>query len=350
VAGVTGVTGVTGAQSPVGWYVHHQGRGHVHRLEAVAARMDRPPHVLSSAPAPPGWRGGWEVLPLDVDDAPPRDPTAGGTLHWAPLGVDGLLRRGADVARWVERTRPPLVVVDVSVEITLLARVLGVPVAVVAMQGDRTDRAHELAYDAASLLVAPWPREVPVPGFDRWRGKLLHTGAMSRFDGRERTPSPGGPPTVLVLWGAGGDPLPERDLHAARTATPGWRWVVRAGAPDSSDDVWPDLLRADVVVVHGGQNAVSEVAAARRPAVVVAQPRPHQEQLHRVRTLREAGLCVGLDAWPPASAWPALLDDAVEVGGEGWERWSPGDAAEHAARAIEALARGEDPLRAGGGW
>ncbi len=172
---------------------------------------------------------------------------------------------------------------------------------------------------------------------------------MSRFDGRPRTSAPrDGGPTVLVLWGAGGGDVTERDLRDARAATPGWRWVLRSGGPDATDDVWPDLLAADVVVVHGGQNAVSEVAAARRPAVVVAQPRPHDEQLHRVRTLREAGLCVALDAWPPAHEWPDLLARAAGTGGAGWERWSPGDAAGRAARALEALARGEDPLAAGG--
>ncbi|GAB4071157.1 hypothetical protein GCM10028777_38520 [Angustibacter speluncae] len=336
---------MSGRTGGVGWYVHHQGRGHLHRLEAVARHLAEPPHVLSSAPPPPGWPGGWDVLPLDVDDREPRDPTAGGTLHWAPLGVDGLLRRGAAVVRWVERTRPSLVVVDVSVEVTLLVRLLGVPVAVVAMQGDRTDRAHRHAYDAADLLLAPWPKDAPVQGFSRWKHAMVHTGALSRFDGRSRA-LPAGTRrdgrTVLLLWGGGGDAVPEADLRAAQDATPGWRWVVRAGGPGASDDVWPDLLAADVVVVHGGQNAVSEVAAARRPAIVVAQPRPHQEQAHRVRTLREAGLCVALDGWPQPQAWPDLLARAREVGGGGWVRWSPGDGADVAARAIEAHARGED--------
>lgn len=333
----------------VGWYVHHHGRGHLHRLEAVTRRLAEPPHVLSSAPRPPGWRGGWDQLPLDVDDRAPRDPTAGGTLHWAPLGVDGLLRRGADVVRWVERARPALVVVDVSVEITLLVRLLGIRVVVVAMQGDRTDRAHRLAYDAAEVLLAPWPEDAAVEGFSRWEHKLLHTGAISRFDGRSRgvparAGDAGGPATVLLLWGSGGDAVPDADLRAAREATPGWRWVVRGGATGrEADDVWPDLLAADVVVVHGGQNAVAEVAAAARPAVVVAQPRPHEEQVHRVRTLREAGLCVALESWPAAQEWPDLLARARDVGGEGWARWSAGDGADRVARALGSLARDEVP-------
>ena len=147
---------------------------------------------------------------------------------------------------------------------------------------------------------------------------------------------------MLLLGGFGGTTVTDDDLASAAAATPGWTWVVRTGGPDAVDDVWPDLLAADVVVVHGGQNAVSEVAAARRPAVVVAQPRPHDEQVQRVRTLARSGLCVGLESWPEPSRWPALLEEALDVGGDGWSWWSPGDGAGVAARALERVAAGED--------
>ncbi len=332
----------------IGWYAHHHGRGHVHRVRSVAQHLAQPPTVLSSVPRPEWWQGVWEELPPDTDPGPHSadvvDPTAGGTLHWAPVGSAGLLRRGADVVHWVERHRPSLVVVDVSVEVTLLVRLLGVPVVVVAMQGDRHDRAHRTAYDAATALVAPWPVDAPLTGMERWSDKLVHTGAFSRFDGRPAHRSDGADgagedgPTVLLLWGYGGAAPDEERLEAAQKATPGWRWVVRAGGAQPSD-VWDDLVAADVVVVHGGQNAVAEVAAARRPAVVVSQPRPHEEQLHRVRTLAEAGVCVGLEEWPRDDLWPALLERALDVGGDGWRWWSPGDGAQRAARAVEQAAR-----------
>ena len=340
----------------IGYYVHHHGLGHLQRLGAIAPYLTSPVTGLSSLAPPPGWAGDWVQLARDDRIAPGGgdDPTAHQRLHWVPRHHLGLRTRMAQVAAWVERARPALLVVDVSVEVTLLARLMGVPVAVVAMLGDRTDAPHELAYDVAAALIAPWPPDLgSAAGSDtgadtwpaHWRAKTTWVGAFSRFDDAQQhqQAAPGRPSgrRVLVLWGRGGDDVTAAERSAARSATPGWEWIYRLGAPAEDagpTTVWDDLLQADVVVVHGGHNAVAEVAAARRPAVVVAQARPFGEQLHRVRLLAEAGIAVGVDRWPPPERWPRLLDQAVAVGGEQWRRWSFGDGAWRAARAIEELA------------
>ncbi len=90
----------------------------------------------------------------------------------------------AAVAAWVEQARPSLVVVDVSVEVAVLVRAMGVPVVVAAMRGQRDDRAHTTAYDLADALLAPWPAALPEPWPQRWLDKTWHVGALSRFDGR----------------------------------------------------------------------------------------------------------------------------------------------------------------------
>lgn len=104
------------------------------------------------------------------------------------------------------------------------------------------------------------------------------------------------------------------------------------------------LCTADVVVTHADQNAVAEVAAARAPAVVVADKRPFDEQLHTTGRIRALGTAVGLDAWPHTDRWPSLLRDALRLGGQEWSRWSYGDGARRAARAVEQLA-GRDAHR-----
>jgi len=170
---------------------------------------------------------------------------------------------------------------------------------------------------------------------------VVHVGAFSRFDGRPAGSKPPRPGTVLVLWGSGGRDVGDADFDAARAATPGWTWEYRVpgsardGAPGG--DVWAALQRAEVVVVHGGHNAVAEVAAARRPAVVVAQDRPFAEQHRRAELLRAEGL-VALDRWPAAAEWPGLLDRARAVGGGPWQRWAPGDGAQRAAAFLDGAA------------
>ena len=93
-----------------------------------------------------------------------------------------------------------------------------------------------------------------------------------------------------------------------------------------------------MVVTHAGQNAVAEVAAARVPAVVVADARPFDEQQYTARALSAGGIAVGLDEWPATERWPGLLADAVALGGTGWRSWSYGDGARRAARALDGLA------------
>ncbi len=321
----------------VGWYAHHVGSGHVTRALTVAPLLRSGMVILSSAPRPDDWpEDRWVALPPD-DDPTGTDHSAGGALHWAPLGSEGYRERMAVIAAWIREARPSALVVDVSAEVTLLARTLGVPVATVVMAGDRRDQAHQLSYDAATALVACWPSDLhPVLGWqDRWDGKTTWTGAFSRFDARVPGPPPG-MRRVAWLWGHGGEPIADGRVARARRATPGWTWVGESGTPP--DEVWDLLCASDVVVTHAGQNALAEVAASRRPAVVLPQPRPHDEQRHLARALAGAGLARSPRGWPGDDEWPALLQSAVGDDAQGWTRWSDGRGASRMAHAVDRLA------------
>ncbi|NIZ90548.1 hypothetical protein [Kineococcus rubinsiae] len=336
----------------IGWYVHHHGSGHLQRLVAVTRHLRTPVTALSSAARPDGFRGEW--VQLERDDALPVDTasaTAAGALHWVPLHHGGLRGRSAAITAWIDRAAPRLFVTDVSVEVTALARLCGVPVVVVAMLGDRGDPAHRLGRSLARALLAPWPgdradadRSDTDPASNGGETPVVHVGAFSRFDGRAPSAVAPEPGRVLALWGSGGREVSDEDFRAAAAATPGWTWEHRVPGSALSapgDDVWAALQRAEVVVVHGGHNAVAEVAAARRAAVVVAQERPFDEQVRRAGRLRAEGL-VALDRWPAPAEWPALLERARAVGAEPWHRWAPGDGAQRAAAFLDEAA-GEHP-------
>jgi hypothetical protein len=342
----------------IGYYVHHHGSGHARRATAVARRLRRPVVGLGSGGRPTGWPGEW--VDLVSDDVPPvQDPahsdvTAGDTLHWAPRHHAGLQRRHRQLVDWIDDASPDLMVVDVSVEVTLQARLCGIPVVVAAMPGERTDRPHTLAYDLAEAILAPWPAGAhPDGGWPGpWWDKTWHVGGISALDppagevGSHAVGLRGSTPhrtrRVLVLWGAGGDDLAAADLDAARDATPGWTWEVRGGGHPESPDLWGDLLAADVVVCHAGQGSVADVALARRPAVVLAQPRPHEEQAATARALRRLGLATTALGWPAAHQWAGLLEDASARGGDGWVAWG-GDGAGRAADLLECLAERVGP-------
>lgn len=331
----------------IGYYVHHQGSGHLHRMQALSAHLEHPVTVLSSLAPPGGFTGDWLQLAGDDDQPGPRDVTAGGTLHWVPRHDPDLARRTAQIVDWLELARPSLVVVDVSVEVALLVRLAGVPVVVAAMPGDRSDRPHRTAYDLADALLASWPADTPTCWPQRWLDKTWHVGAFSRFDARSRPSARGaGGRTALLLWGEGGRTRDRARIDRLPASTPGWTWrMAHPGRRLESDELWRALCAADVVVTHAGQNAVAEVAAARAPAVVIADPRPFDEQHQTADALRHAGIAVGLESWPTDDRWPGLLEDALALGGSGWRRWSYGDGARRGALAVDELAARRDRER-----
>lgn len=326
--------------SVIGYYVHHHGRGHLMRAQSISAHLAEPVTFLSSLPRPAGLRAddAWVQLPSDVPAEACRahDVTANGRLHWVPLHDEGLRRRSAMLLGVLAAARARHLVVDVSVEIAVLARLAGIPVTVIAMPGERSDPVHRLAFDVAENIVGCWPQEVYDPDWLTVHASRTHfVGAISRFDGRASIgDSPNRPATGLMLCGAGGSAFPADALEQLRRAVPQITWRAVGGAAAWVDDPWSLLASADIVVTHAGQNAIADVATAGVPAVVIAQPRPFGEQRAMCEALDWAGVAVTSAKWPAPECWPALLDKAIAHGGKQWRRMRTAGAAARAAAVI----------------
>lgn len=313
----------------IGYYIHHVGRGHLHHAAAISAHLKQPVTALSSLPKPRDWNHEWLQLGRD-DGGDPRDVAAGGRLHWAPVRHQGYRGRMARVAGWIAEHDPSVLVSDLSVEVTVLARLLGVPVVTTVLPGDRSDAAHQLAFDLAARIIAPWPQSdvTACIGLERHRHKVVHVGGISRFAGRTpSTPAAAGPRRVLRIAGRGDE------IEGSRAPAD---WVER-GPGNWVDDPWPDLCAANVVVSHCGLGAVADVAAARRPAVLIPRSRPHDEQRRTAAVLTHLGLAVVLDREPVD--WEPALTAALRLDASEWARWSPADSAANAAAVIETASR-----------
>ncbi len=325
----------------IGYYVHHHGRGHLARATSICAHLRSPVTILSSIPMDGISAHDWVRLPRDDEGPPAVDPTANGALHWAPLHDKGLRIRMQLIAQWVTDARPDLVVVDVSVEVAMLIRLLGVPVVVMAMPGDRTDGPHELVYRIADHILAAWPKSLYEPEWLRQHAsKTTYVGGISRFDGRSCAPAPSGSRlNVLALNGSGGSDLDmdvisrcaamHPKLHWTPLGVPGGRWA---------DDPWPELCAADVVISSAGQSSIADIAAAAKPAIIIAASRPFAEQHDTARALERGGLGVVRYDWPEPGDWPDLIDQARAHRPDEWQRWEVRGAAARAATAIERVA------------
>ena len=354
----------------VGYYAHHHGHGHLARAGAVLSHLQAEATALTSSPLASQLEKITNIVSLPLDTDLPDNLHARAVplpdfLHYAPTGGAGLRDRMAQIAAWIAQSQPALLVVDVSVEVALLGRLLGVPVVVVRQHGTRTDLPHRLAYEAAAALIAPYPALLEDDSAPAWvRAKTHYAGGFSRFDGRSRNGRLEGYEAsnglaraacagrVLVFGGSGGSGRTPRQIASAATATPDWTWTVLGGAGRRSapgagnvqwvgwtEDLWPYLRAADVVVAHGGTNAVMEVAAAGRPLICLPEARPFDEQHAKARALARLGAAVVREQWPASEAWPALLQEAVQTGAQRLAKLNDGSGARRAAAFLDRLAR-----------
>lgn len=319
----------------IGYYVHHQGAGHAMRFSALYRASDEPIVGLGSGPCPRGVAPDhWVELPSDLVEHP-RNATVNGALHWAPYG-SAMAERTSVIAAWIAQAGPRVIVVDVSVEVALTARLCGVPVASLAQHGARDDAAHLLGDWISDMLVAPYPAwAAPRP-----HHALVCTGAISRFDGRSRDPHARRARSAVLLVGAGGRVFSDADVAEAAAAirSDGWEFTVLGlGEPSDEDAVWAALTRASVAVCTAGNNVLAEVAAARLPAIVLPQPRPFAEQERHLAALEGFAPCVAVtSAWPVSDQWPDLLARAQSLDGDGWREYNDGAGAKRMLAAVSA--------------
>lgn len=325
----------------IGYYVHHHGSGHLNRALAICAHLTEPVVFFSSLARPAGARATdtWVRLPDDLPTMPEglHDTTANGRLHYAPTGLDGMIRRSAELLHVLASKRPRLMVVDVSVEIAVLTRVTGIPVVIMAQPGDRTDVAHRLGYDLAERIVATWSPQLYQPSWLTPHAARTHTvGAISRFDGRPRPPTPSGRPAGLLLAGAGGSAVPAGALGQLRTALPQYEWTAAGGGAAWIDDPWPLLAAADLVVTHAGQNAIADVAVAGAAAIIIPEDRPYGEQHAMAEALSRTGVAVVAPCWPDVADWHALATRACAADRGRWALLEVSGAAARAAAVLAA--------------
>lgn len=347
----------------IGIYAHHQGSGHLQRALAVATELRDEVTILTSAPVAPAMNpdpGRVQILPLPLDhdgSATGLDPTAGGRLHWAPVHQPGLRRRMALLAEWIDRTGPALLWTDISVEVTLAARLTGTPVVSTVLPGRRDDAPHALAHGVCSALVAGWPRSAGAPlpaGADR---PLVPVGGVSRFAGRDPADARAvarvrGRPRVLHLRGSGGDAADPRwdavrdqltEVDWVSLGGPGGRWVA---------DPWDEMCRADVVVSAAGQSSIADLAAADAHVVASPEVRPFDEQDATAAHLERLGLgaVVGREdsVNDLVDAVRLTLERARSTPGAGSglrEAWEVDGAAQRLAGVLDSVAR--EPLAPG---
>lgn len=304
---------------PIGYYVHHHGAGHRARADAIANAMDWPIVLLGTGIGSAG---------IDLCDDRPVDGSFSGAdgagcrphaLHYAPVDHDGVRRRVARVARWIAEARPSLMVVDVSAEIAMLARLASVPTVYVRLNGERSDPAHLDAFRGAQALLAPFHEALEMSTTPAWvRAKTRYCPGITAPPHDARADAH----RVLVVIGRGGAAGDGVQFARAARACPDILWRVIgpvspvADAPANLqlagwvDDPALEIAQAGLVIGAAGDGLVGAILAANRPFICISQDRPYGEQQATAHRLGALGAAVVLAEWPQPDLWPALISQA----------------------------------------
>lgn len=329
---------------PIGYFVHHQGRGHAERAAAIAnALAERREVTLFSARTDifPELEQGVSVCPIpSLFEATGREVAAMAalpmpeTVHCAPLGWPSITEAFASLAAWFAEKRPALFITDVSAELGQLARLCSVPHVAVLQHGERSDAGHMAAYDSAVGLLAPYSEKLEQPERPMNLRRKTHYASgvgvdcsvtARKAEARRALGLDQDREIVLVIAGGGGEGTPSTPLTLGARAEPETQWITIGKVRSEWHETVPGNLEhrgwvdnpqdwiaaADRIVSSCGNTTVHMVLAAGRPWVVIPEWRYFDEQLCKAEALDREGLAAVSRHWPShAAAWDRLWSAA----------------------------------------
>lgn len=328
---------------PIGYFVHHQGRGHAQRCAAIVNALPgtRPVTVFCARddifpPLRPGVtvRRIPSLFEPTGEEAPAMAemPTPD-TLHCAPVGWPSIRRAMASLASWFAAEDPALLISDVSAEVAQLARLCSVPHVCVLQHGERSDPGHACAYRGAAGLLAPFAEALAQPDWDaEARGKTHFAGGLgvaplpSRAAARAALGIAPDARIALAVSGGGGSGFAQAPFGVAARSAPEFDWITigqvqrdwHATDPGNIrhlgwvDDADAWIAAADLVVSSAGNSTCAQVASAGVPWIVVPEWRYFDEQVEKARALDRAGAALHLPHLPSsAQAWRRAISAAT---------------------------------------
>ncbi|MHA7275819.1 glycosyl transferase [Arthrobacter sp. Hz1] len=310
----------------VAYYTHHHGSGHLRHALAIA-RLQVVDLLVTGSTEPPGLSGipHTRFAQLAADIRPNGEPypvPPEPFLHYAPTTSTIRDRFSQLHAAWQDFD-PQVVIIDVSAEAAVFARLCGYPVLYRRMPGDRSDVAHQSAYAAATGLFAYYPQTLEDATYHEAYGdRTQYLGMLEPPGSAAARTVPAGGKVITVQTSLGGSGVSVTEIARAARSSPEWQWNVVGLSSGSANlppnvrllgvvgDPRPELAAADLIVTSAGYHAVAAAAAASRPTILVPEARPFGEQTAFARALnRSAGIPLA-EIWS-AAAWPELLRQAV---------------------------------------
>lgn len=339
----------------IAFYVHHHGSGHFTRVAQILNKLKSFEITLLGSNLQPYAHllpENIELihLPMDIpaeEDLYVQNGDTVDVLHYAPLNIKGVNDRVAMMTAFFQKKQPLLLIVDVSVEVTLLARLAGVPTIVMRQHGLREDLPHLMAYQSAALLLAPFSKSIS-PKSAQWViDKTEYVGGFSRFSkGHSEAEKHH---HVAIVVGSGGTSIDAQFVeHLANACSDFYFHVI--GKIKGEHHPFPNieycghldepksiLDLCSVVIGNTGHNTVMEMASLQKRFIGIPETRPFEEQLDKANAI---SALPGVKIVHPkdffTTKWPLLLNE-LQAQQANWQGMISESAIDDAALAIIAV-------------
>ena len=342
----------------IAFYVHHHGSGHFMRSLAIAKALNHDKIIFLGS----DLNRFKNILPdnIQILDLPMDTPLSTDSkfemgsgvdcFHYAPLQVLGISERTSTITKLFVDSRPLLLIVDVSVEVALLARLCGIPTIIIRQHGKRTDLPHKLAYQSAELLIAPFGKELETSKEFEVLNKTFYSGGFSRYTGKEVKVN-AFKDQVAILIGKGGSSLTLDVIAHIAIQCPDQYFHVLGGFKSSgkehplnitfhglTDDVQEILTRCALVIGNLGHNTVMEIATVEKSFIGIPENRPFDEQVDKGQAMKDIqGFKIVLPKDVYRTDWQSLIAELLDTTSEMGQIINP-DALDEIAFKIEQVA------------
>ncbi|NTE04612.1 UDP-N-acetylglucosamine--N-acetylmuramyl-(pentapeptide) pyrophosphoryl-undecaprenol N-acetylglucosamine transferase [Agrobacterium tumefaciens] len=339
------------------FYVHHHGAGHFTRTAQIITHLAGFNITLLGSNLKPFAHLLPENihvihLPMDIQEDHDLYFQHGNTvdaLHYAPLNVKGISDRVAIMTEFFRSARPLILVVDVSVEVTLLARLSGIPTIVMRQHGLRDDLPHQMAYQSAECLLAPFSASIS-PVSAKWiEEKTVYVGGFSRFYNRDSNTELKN--HIAVIVGSGGTSINATFLKFLAISGPNFYFhiigKIEGKQIESSnikyyghlDEPKEVLDKCYIVIGNTGHNTVMEMASLNKRFIGIPEARPFEEQVDKAGAISSiSGVCIVLPESLYNTDWNYILTEIEDVM-PNWKEVIAESALEDAANAIIAVGK-----------
>jgi len=334
------------ANVSVGYYVHHHGTGHMQRALRIIPYITYPVVLFSSAPQPDNLPDNCTFVALPDDKVDGFDQPAESAFMYTPF-AEPILDRYALILDAVRRHNITCMYVDVSMEVALFAKLLGLKVGHNVMQGNRQDERHDLLYRSLDFYLSDSTPELDETSQRHGPANVKFVGGISRY--KVQPPCKVNVVEKVVISIS---PLSKQfdltKLRGTAALYPEITWDVIGGDEVRTEnnivfhgrvaDPYDLYNAADIVVGAGGHNTIMEQASLGNHFFCFPEDRPYEEQTIAAAALRNNILAVVYPEWPEPDDWVEVFTRGARIKIADFQRLVNDQAAAEAGAYISSFA------------